>query len=98
MVADFFELSGWRTIFLGADLPADDIAQATIDFESDVVVLSATLTTQLPAVTATIAAIRSNRGCICRKSENPHGGTRSLYAARCQLAANGRLSRGSAHH
>lgn len=60
MVADFFEMTGWRTIFLGADLPAGDIAQATIDFEADAVVLSATLTTQLPAVAAAIAAIRSN--------------------------------------
>lgn len=59
VVADFFEMAGWRTIFLGADLPGSDIAQAVIDFEADLVVLAATLTSHLAAVSNTITAIRS---------------------------------------
>ncbi len=58
VVADFFEMAGWRVVYLGADLPSADLAQAVLDFEADVVVLGATLTTHLHSVTTSIDAIR----------------------------------------
>jgi methanogenic corrinoid protein MtbC1 len=59
MVADMFQLAGWRCLFLGANVPTGEIAQAAIDHEVNVVLLSATLTTQLKALEATILALKS---------------------------------------
>lgn len=53
-----FELAGWRAVFLGGDVPDTDIAAATEYFDVDLVLLSATLSTRLPAVQSAIAAIR----------------------------------------
>ena len=64
VLSDFFEFAGWRSVCLGADLPAPDIAQATRYFDSSMVLLSAALSTQLKAVRETIGAIReSNTKC-----------------------------------
>lgn len=47
-VAAHFELNGWRTICLGADTPARDIAETADAFAAHVVLLGATLDTQIP--------------------------------------------------
>ena len=60
-VADFFEMAGWRTIQLGADVPITDLAQAVECFDVDLVALSASLNVQLETVRATIQAIRAGR-------------------------------------
>jgi len=57
-VADFFELDGWRTIQLGANVPTGDIVQAVDFFKADLLGLSASLSTQLETVRATINAVR----------------------------------------
>lgn len=57
-VADVFQLAGWRTVYLGADVPAPDLAAAMTFFDSDLLVLTATLSTQLAGATRTIEAIR----------------------------------------
>ncbi len=49
-VAAHFELNGWRTICLGADTPARDIADAADTFAAHVVLLGATLDTQIPTL------------------------------------------------
>lgn len=59
MVADWFEMAGWRAIHLGASLPAEDVVAAVRDFKVDVVGLSATLHTQLREMTDVISAIRA---------------------------------------
>jgi methanogenic corrinoid protein MtbC1 len=59
LVSDFFEFAGWRAICLGSDLPAAETAQAVQFFDSSLVLLSASLTTQLTAVRETIQAIRA---------------------------------------
>jgi methanogenic corrinoid protein MtbC1 len=59
-VADFFELDGWRTIQLGANVPTNDIMQAVDFFNADLLGLSASLSTQLETVRATINAVRSS--------------------------------------
>lgn len=58
-VADFFQMEGWRTIFLGADTPARDIADATKHFDADVLALSASVITQLNRVASTISLVRA---------------------------------------
>jgi methanogenic corrinoid protein MtbC1 len=57
-VTDVFQLAGWRTIFLGADVPMQDLPSALTFFDTDLLVLTATLSTQLPRVRYTISAVR----------------------------------------
>ena len=58
VVADFFEIAGWRVIHLGPDVPSDEIAQAAAHFEVDVVALSTCLPTQIGQAAATVETIR----------------------------------------
>lgn len=58
MVADIFEVHGWRTITLGANVPVVDLAQAVETFDADLLLISAALSGQLPAVRDTIRAVR----------------------------------------
>jgi methanogenic corrinoid protein MtbC1 len=60
-VADFFEMAGWRTIQLGADVPVADLAEAVDCFEVDLVALSASLNVHLEALRLAIHAVRSSR-------------------------------------
>ena len=57
-VADFFRMAGWRSIALGANVPAAEIARAAQTFGTDIVALSTTLTTQLEPLQETIALLR----------------------------------------
>jgi methanogenic corrinoid protein MtbC1 len=57
--ADLFQFAGWRALCLGADVPAADIAQAVDYFKADLLVLAATLTTQLKPLERSIAAVRA---------------------------------------
>ena len=61
MVADRFEWAGWRVIYLGPDIPPEDLAQAAVDFQVDAVALSASLMVHLDSLEASIAAIRGAR-------------------------------------
>ena len=60
-VADFFDMAGWRTIQLGADVPIADLVQAVECFQADLVALSASLSVQLETVKSTIQAIREGQ-------------------------------------
>jgi methanogenic corrinoid protein MtbC1 len=62
MVADLFEIAGWRAINLGANVPVGEIVDAAASFSVDVVVLSAALTRHLPTVRKTILAVRERCG------------------------------------
>ena len=58
-----FEMDGWRVIQLGANMPVEDLAQAAEFYQPDVVALSVSLATQLPALKEAVAAVRaSERG------------------------------------
>ena len=59
VIADLLELSGWRVVFLGASIPADELAGAVRDFEGDLVAISATLPVHLRAVEAAVASVRA---------------------------------------
>ena len=58
LVADAFEMDGWRVVCLGADIPASEMALSAIRFEADLVAISATLDIQREAVEETVAALR----------------------------------------
>lgn len=59
-VADFFEMDGWRTILLGADVPTRDLVQAIECFQADLLGLSTSQTVQLHSVRTAIEAIRES--------------------------------------
>jgi methanogenic corrinoid protein MtbC1 len=80
-VADFFEMAGWRTIQLGADVPIVDLVQAVECFDVDLVALSAALSVQIEAVKSTIQAVRSG----------PRGDVVKILAGGLAFADSGNL-------
>lgn len=62
MVADTFDLEGWRVVYLGQNVPSEDLVIAVRDFRADLVALSATLNSQLQTLGDAIAAIRGAEG------------------------------------
>ena len=62
VLADFFDISGWRSVHLGASVPAAELASALQYFDGDLLVLSAALSVQLPMVDEAIAAVRRIEG------------------------------------
>jgi methanogenic corrinoid protein MtbC1 len=58
MVADLFELNGWRGYFLGANTPPPDMQSLIVDKRPDVVALSITLSAGLDRLIDGISAIR----------------------------------------
>jgi methanogenic corrinoid protein MtbC1 len=59
MVADFLEMDGWRPIYLGANVPAHDLALAVSDFKADVLAIAACLHAHIQSVADAIAVVRS---------------------------------------
>jgi methanogenic corrinoid protein MtbC1 len=64
MVADHFEMAGWRSFFLGADTPTDDIVAAIKHFDVDLVALSAGLGLNIRATAELVAAIRASHAAV----------------------------------
>lgn len=62
MVADLLEIDGWRTVYLGPNMPAEDLALAVRDFSADLVAISATLHTHIQPTADTIRLLRSTAG------------------------------------
>ncbi len=60
-IADVFALNGWRTNFLGANLPARELVKLMKQpwCKPDLIVLSATMVAQIAKLASTIAAIRA---------------------------------------
>jgi methanogenic corrinoid protein MtbC1 len=59
ILADLLELSGWRAIFLGSNVPADELAGGARDFGADLVAVSATLPVHLRAVEAAVMSVHA---------------------------------------
>lgn len=57
-IAYLMEFEGWRTIFLGSDLPRSDLPSAVQYYDADVVLLSTALGTQLRTLKRSIREIR----------------------------------------
>lgn len=60
MLADLFELDGWNSIFLGADVPIGDVATALTDFGADLLAVSATLSEHVIQIRRLVEHIRDD--------------------------------------
>ncbi|HUG98591.1 MAG TPA: cobalamin-dependent protein [Gammaproteobacteria bacterium] len=58
VLADFFEIAGWRAVHLGGNVPTAELGAALQYFDGELLVLSAALSVQLPKVAEAIAAVR----------------------------------------
>ena len=59
MVADLFQLAGWDTHFLGANMPPRAVVKLADDVGAAVVAISAMIVPNLPAVASQIALLRA---------------------------------------
>lgn len=59
MVADFFEMKGWDSYFLGANTPPNSILRTVEERRADVLALSATMTFHVSQVTGMIRDLRT---------------------------------------
>jgi methylmalonyl-CoA mutase cobalamin-binding domain/chain len=62
MVADFFEMAGWDTYYMGANTPADSILQAVEEQQADILGISVTMTYHVQDAAALINALRQTTG------------------------------------
>ena len=62
MVADFFEMEGWDTYFVGANMPATSVLQSVDELQADVLAISATMTFHVSQVAEMIHELRTTRG------------------------------------
>lgn len=60
IIADFFEMEGWDTYYLGANSPTAAIVQAIADRRADILAVSATMTFHIRAVENLIATVRAS--------------------------------------
>jgi methanogenic corrinoid protein MtbC1 len=63
MVSDLFEMNGWDTVFLGADVPVESVIDSVIQHDASVLAISVTLAAHLSAVSEMILQVRENRDC-----------------------------------
>jgi len=59
-IAYLLEIDGWRTIYLGSDIPKEELPNTLETYQADVLLLSVALTSQLSATTRSIKTIREN--------------------------------------
>jgi methanogenic corrinoid protein MtbC1 len=60
MVADFFEMEGWDTYYLGANTPLESIVRAVEERKADVLGISATMTYHVEGAATIIDAVRAS--------------------------------------
>ncbi|MBN1177776.1 MAG: cobalamin-dependent protein [Anaerolineae bacterium] len=60
MVADFFEMAGWDTFYLGANTPTASIVQTLLERGVGVLAVSATMSVHVSGVERLIAALRAS--------------------------------------
>jgi methanogenic corrinoid protein MtbC1 len=60
MVADFFEMEGWDTYYLGANAPTKTILEVIKERQADILAISATITFHMPAVRELIDGVRAS--------------------------------------
>ena len=63
MVADFFELSGWNTFYLGANTPTQAILETVVQRRAQVLGISATMSFHIQAVGDLIQKVHAHPGC-----------------------------------
>lgn len=60
MVADFFEMEGWNTFYLGANTPHPSVVATMVERSADVLAISATISYHVDAVRDLIHAVRQH--------------------------------------
>ena len=60
MVADFFEMEGWDTHYLGANTPVQGIVQMIETAKADILALSSTITFNITALRELIAEVKAS--------------------------------------
>ncbi|WP_051693996.1 cobalamin B12-binding domain-containing protein [Desulfohalovibrio reitneri] len=63
MVADFFEMEGWDTYFLGASTPDEDVARAVAEREADLLGVSVTMSYHLHLARRLVSVVRDKPEC-----------------------------------
>jgi len=63
MVADFFEMEGWNTFYLGANTPHSSVIATLVERQADVLAVSATISYHVDAVRDLISAVRADPAC-----------------------------------
>jgi methanogenic corrinoid protein MtbC1 len=63
MLSDFFEMDGWQTYYLGANMPISAVVQAVVQRQAHALAISATITYHVRAVESLIAAVRRTPEC-----------------------------------
>ena len=63
MVADFFEMDGWKTIYLGANTPRDGVIESITTNHADLLLISATISSNIGEVVRLIRNVRSCSQC-----------------------------------
>ena len=63
ILCDFFEMQGWHSHYLGANVPTSSVVQTVLQLKADVVAISATITYHVDAVEKLIVAVRSTPEC-----------------------------------
>ncbi len=61
MVADYLEMEGWHSFYLGANSPAGSVVQMLAERNARLLGISVTMTFHLPAARALVEAVRSSR-------------------------------------
>jgi methanogenic corrinoid protein MtbC1 len=59
MVADFFEMEGWDTYYLGANAPAESVVESVERVNADVLAVSTSMTYNIPEVIQLIEKVRA---------------------------------------
>jgi methanogenic corrinoid protein MtbC1 len=60
MVADFFEMDGWDTYYIGGNIPAQSLLEAARNQNADVIALSSTMAFHLPVVHYLVRSLRAD--------------------------------------
>lgn len=58
MIADIFEMNGWDTFFLGANVPNDELIKYAIEIQPDIVAMSLSIYSHLPAFEVFVSKIK----------------------------------------
>lgn len=59
MVTDFFEMDGWDTYYLGANMPENQLSEALKEYKADILALSVTLPTHVSKSVALIDNLKN---------------------------------------
>lgn len=63
MLADFFEMEGWDTFYLGANTPTDGVIASVKEYDAHILGISATMTFHVQAVANLISTLRNEPAC-----------------------------------